>query len=94
MSHLEDPSIDVKPIASDAYRVTVESRTSIHKFDLSEMDLFHLVQDGLEALLTHESELDDCSFCGPDGGLGDDERCEIVRLADMLRRALREKKHK
>jgi hypothetical protein len=94
MSHLEDPAVDVKPIAPDAYRITVESRTSIHKFDLAPMDLLHLVEEGIEALLVHESEIETCSFCGPDGGLGDGETCDLVRLERVLHDAIRDRGHR
>ena len=94
MSHLESPTIVVGPIAGDAFRVSVEAETVVLKFDLSEISLLDLATEALEALLTHEDELEECSFCGPDGGLQEGETCELEAFAARLRHTLRQRAHK
>lgn len=93
MSHLESPLIEVKPITASEFRVTVDGSFVVLKFDLSEVGLADLLGEGLEALLAHESEMEACSFCGPDGGLIEGDTCELVLLMQQLRGALRQRKH-
>lgn len=38
--------------------------------------------------------MDDCSFCGTEGGLLDGEVCDLVELQRLLSLGLAKKKHK
>ena len=94
MAHLESPTIDVRPIAHETFRVDIEAECVVLKFDLSLIGLLDLATEALEAILTAESELDECSLCGPDGSLEEGDTCELESLASMLHKALRQHKHK
>ena len=87
MAHLEGVEISVSRVADDAYRVVVESECSVHKFDLSGMDLIGLIEEALEELVARGGECDECEFCYDDSCLLD----AIAKLARQAREVRHEK---
>ena len=96
MAFLEDPDFDVTDLGGGDLRVAIETQTMVLKMDLSVDAAFGLATELVEAVIAHEAVLEECTLCGPESGLDEEDptHCALSALRDMLSRALREKKHR
>lgn len=86
MSHLENPTIEVKPLTDNDFRVCVEAECVKLKFDVSLYSLLRIAEECLEAIADHNSEVDECEFCF-------EGRCDLTDALEEAMRALRTKSH-
>lgn len=92
MASLKDPTIHVKKIENDAYRLSIETETMVVKLDLSAFQMMLLVEEALEEVVEHEATLDACSICG-DNTIGPGESCEMLHIKEMVMRSVKRFAH-
>lgn len=92
MASLKDPIFNVKKIAPDAYRLSIETETLVVKADLSTFNMMLLVQEIVDEVIEHEADLDKCSICGDDT-VADGDVCEILRIKEIIVQSAKRHRH-
>lgn len=70
--------MNITHLGGDTFRIRIETSGVSIAVDVTTAQLYSLVEDGLESLIAHVGELDDCPFCNDDVHDGGD--CDLMTM--------------